>query len=194
MSVSDVYPYKVNSRPICQFPSFSTFGVTGPYLRKPQDILLGKHSFYSRSHSDRYCQSVLCSEHTFEKTVPLSSAEEKIEVRKKYPSLSQVRSLCIFWTHGTHRIIISKSLKLTQKIPMKILFHYLGHFLKVFPQNFPIEKKPNNCLANGEKTENVARNSGGCWSNVCFLNTQTSKTFSIRDSILVPRVQQMGSL
>ena len=86
MSISDVYPYKVNSRPICQFPSFSTFGVTGPYLRKPQDILLGKHSFYSRSHSDRYCQSVLCSEHTFEKTVPLSSAEEKIEVRKKYPS------------------------------------------------------------------------------------------------------------
>lgn len=52
---------------------------------------------------------------------------------------------------------------------MKILFHYLGHLLKVFPQNFPIEKKPNNCLANGEKTENVARNSGGCWSNVCFL-------------------------
>lgn len=77
---------------------------------------------------------------------------------------------------------------------MKILFHYLGHLLKVFPQNFPIEKKPNNCLANGEKKENVARNSGGCWSNVLLsAHTQTSKTFSIRDSILVPRVQQMGS-
>ena len=120
---------------------------------------------------------------------------EKNRSKKELPfPLSPVRSLCIFWTHGTHRIIISKSLKLTRKIPMKILFHYLGHLLKVFPQNFPIEKKPNNCLANGEKTENVARNSGGCWSSVCFPHTQTSKTCSIRDSILVPRVQQMGSL
>ena len=37
-------------------------------IRKPQDfqLVLGKNSFGSRSPSERYCQSFLCSEHSFD--------------------------------------------------------------------------------------------------------------------------------
>ena len=67
-----VYLNKVNSPPICQFPSFSTFGQATCHViiikrygtRKPQGLLLGKSSFCSRSPSERYCQSFICSEHT----------------------------------------------------------------------------------------------------------------------------------
>ena len=34
--------------------------------RKPQDLLLGKNSFCFRSPSERYCQSFICSEQTFD--------------------------------------------------------------------------------------------------------------------------------
>ena len=69
-----VHPNKVNSPPIRQFPSFSIFGHVTCHVtiikregtRKPQDLPLGKTSFSSRSPSERYCQSFICSEHTFD--------------------------------------------------------------------------------------------------------------------------------
>ena len=69
-----VYLNKVNSPPIRQFPSFSTFGQATCHViiikrystRKPQGLLLGKNSFCSRSPGERYCQSFICSEHTFD--------------------------------------------------------------------------------------------------------------------------------
>ena len=69
-----VYLNKVNSPPIRQFPSFSTFGhetchviiIKRHSTRKPQGLLLGKNSFCSRSPGERYCQSFICSEHTFD--------------------------------------------------------------------------------------------------------------------------------
>ena len=68
-----VYTNKRNSPPIRQFPPLSIFGHAMCHLtvikplgtRKPQDLLLGKNSCCSRSPSERYCQSFICSEHTF---------------------------------------------------------------------------------------------------------------------------------
>ena len=34
--------------------------------RKPQDLLLGKNQFFSRSSRERYCQSFICFEHNFD--------------------------------------------------------------------------------------------------------------------------------
>ena len=69
-----VYTNKINSPPIRQFPPLSIFGHAMCHVtvikrlgtRKPQDLLLGKNSCCSRSPSERYCQSFICSEHTFD--------------------------------------------------------------------------------------------------------------------------------
>ena len=62
-----VYRKEGNSPPIRQFPSFSIFGhvtiIKRQGTRKPQDLLLGKSSFCSRSPSERYCQYIICLEH-----------------------------------------------------------------------------------------------------------------------------------
>ena len=69
-----VYRNKVNSPPIRQFPSVSIFGhltchvtiIRREDTRKPEDLLLGKSSFFSRSPSERYCQFFICSAHIFD--------------------------------------------------------------------------------------------------------------------------------
>ena len=69
-----VYTNKINSPPIRQFFPLSIFGHAMCHVpvikrlgtRKPQDLPLGKNSCCSRSPSERYCQSFICSEHTFD--------------------------------------------------------------------------------------------------------------------------------
>ena len=83
-----VYPNKVNSPPIRQFPPFSIFGLVTSHVtiikrwrtRKPQDILFGKNLFGSRSPSERYCQS-------YAQNIPLTKASNTL----RKPS-------DIFWT------------------------------------------------------------------------------------------------
>ena len=84
----NVYRNKVNSRPIRQFPSFLIFGHVTCHMtiikllgtRKPQDLLLGKNSFCSIPPSERYRQSFLCSEHTFDPGLkPLENENFKME-------------------------------------------------------------------------------------------------------------------
>ena len=60
------YPNKVNSPPIRQFPLFSIFGHVTCHVtiikrsgaRRPQDLLLEKISFCSRSPSERYSTNI----------------------------------------------------------------------------------------------------------------------------------------
>ena len=60
------YPNKVNSPPIRQFPLFSIFGHVTCHVtiikrsgtRRPQDSLLEKISFCSRSPSERYSTNI----------------------------------------------------------------------------------------------------------------------------------------
>ena len=69
-----VCPNKVNSPPFRQFSSFQIVGHATCHVTlikrrgttKPQDLLLGKNSFCSRSPNERYCQSFIFSEHTFD--------------------------------------------------------------------------------------------------------------------------------
>ena len=69
-----VYTNKINSPPIRQFRPLSFFGHAMCHVtvikrlgtRKPQDLLLRKNSCCSRSPCERYCQSFICSEHTFD--------------------------------------------------------------------------------------------------------------------------------
>ena len=83
-----VYPNKVNSPPIRQFPTFLIFGHVTSHVTiikrwgttKSQDILFGKNLFGSRSLSERYCQS-------FVQNTPLTKASNTLRM----PSY-------IFWT------------------------------------------------------------------------------------------------
>ena len=64
----------INSPPIRQFSSFSDLGnVTGQVTiikrfmaEESLKICFGESSFCSRSPRERYCQSFICSEHTFD--------------------------------------------------------------------------------------------------------------------------------
>ena len=72
-----VYTNKINSPPIRQFPPLSIFGHAICHVtvikrlgtRKPQVLLFGKNSFCSSSPGERYCQSFICSEHSFDRSL-----------------------------------------------------------------------------------------------------------------------------
>ena len=51
-------------KPLHNFVHMTIFKLMG--TRRPQDLLLGKVSFCSTSLSERYCQSFICPEHTFD--------------------------------------------------------------------------------------------------------------------------------
>ena len=56
--------YLQKYKPVHNFVHMTIFKLLG--TRRPQDLLLGKVSFCSRSLSERYCQSFICPEHTFD--------------------------------------------------------------------------------------------------------------------------------
>ena len=89
-----------------QFPSFSIFShetchvtiINGYVTRRPQDILLGKKNSSCSSYpSERYCQSIIFSEHSLDLCQDLNWVEQYIlTIRTWFPSVIIRKTIEIF--------------------------------------------------------------------------------------------------
>ena len=128
------YPKKVNFPSIQQFPSFSIFGHMTWFRQKKTSIFtFGEKTFCSRSPSERYCQSFICSEHTFDPGLkPLEQAFMGYQPCRTVlvcPEASQHNATA--FGHQTKKIANTNLKRLRRSVLLKPLNDRLKTMIKV---------------------------------------------------------------